>query len=291
MRSLYALHPETVLQLHERGAAVYGQPLTLSLAETEDRMLQEDYGRVVIDPGLVRSAEEQRALRRIEVVHPDAEITWLRGRFSQRGDLALEDLAAELRGETPREEAVLAVVVAPGDARQGAAVALAVAAHLARHRDALLVETDTVEPVYARHLHIRACLAEYMAGGVTLAPPGWPKRLRVVPAPARPELLLQSGMQPLLDRLERGRSEASVVVRASANLADRGLIASLARASDILLTAGGTDKDYRRWLQSLAPLAKLTAVPEGRLPLRRQVLARHGAQIWAMREETSKDDR
>ncbi len=291
MRSLYALHPETVLQLHERGAAVYGQPLTLSLTEAEDRMLREDYGRVVIDPGLVRSAEEQRALRRIEVVHPDAEITWLRGRFSQRGELALDDLAAELRGEGSQEDAVLAVVVAPGDARLGAAVALAVAVHLASRRETLLVETDTSEPVYARQLRVRACLAEYMAGGVPLALAGWPKRLRVVPAPAQPELLLNTGMQPLLDRLERGRGEASVVVRASANLADRGLIASLAHASDILLAGGEDEADYRRWLQSLAPLARLTTVPGTRPSLRRQALGRHGAQIWGMRQETSGDDR
>lgn len=291
MRSLYALHPETVLQLHERGAAVYGQPLTLSLAETEDRMLHEEYGRIVVDPGLVRSVEEQRALRRIEVVHPDAEIAWLRGRFPGRGDLAIDELAAELRGESSRGETVLAVVVAPGDARQGAAVALAVAAHLAKRRDTLLVETDTSEPVYGRRLHLKPQLAEYMAGGAALEPPGWPQHLRVVPAPAHPELLLQAGMQPLLDRLEQGRAAGNVVVRASANLADRGLIASLAHASDILLSSGGDDGEYPRWLQNLAPLARTTPVPPGRLPLRLQALARQGAQIWRLRDETAGHDR
>jgi hypothetical protein len=35
VRSLYALHPDTVLQLHERGAVLYGRPLALSLPETE----------------------------------------------------------------------------------------------------------------------------------------------------------------------------------------------------------------------------------------------------------------
>ncbi len=286
MRSLYALHPETVLQLHERGAAVYGQPLTLSLAETEDRMLHEEYARVVIDPGLVRSSEEQRALRRIEVIHPDAEIAWLRGRFSARGDLAIADLAAELRGESPSEEPALAVVVAPGDAVQGAAVALGVAHYLARSRDTLLVETDTAEPVYARRLQLRPCLAEYMAAGQALAPEGYPRRLRLVPAPVQPELLLQAGMQPLLDRLEHNLSQGNVIVRASANLADRGLIASLAHASDILLVAGGGEPDYRRWLQGLAPHARLTPVAAGRLTFRRPTLARHGEQIWRQREET-----
>lgn len=291
MRSLYALHPETVLQLHERGAAVYGQPLTLSLAETEDRMLHDEFARLVIDPGLVRSAEEQRALRRIEVIHPEAEIAWLRGRFPSRGDLAIDDLAAELRGESRGEEAVLAVVVAPGDARQGAAVALAVAAHLARRRPTLLVETDTAEPVYLRRLHLRACLSEYMAHGQALEPPGWPRHLRVVPAPAQPELLLEAGMEPLLDRLEQARTAGHVVVRASANLADRGLIASLARASDIVLAAAADEGEYRRWLQSLAPRAKVTKVAQGRLPLRPQILARHGAQIWHARQEEAGDDR
>ncbi len=287
MRSLYALHPETVLQLHERGAAVYGQPLTLSLAETEDRMLREEYARVVIDPGLVRSSEEQRALRRIEVIHPDAEIAWLRGRFSPRGDLAIDDLAAELRGEGPGDEPALAVVVAPGDARQGAAVALAVAIHLARRRQTLLIETDTAEPVYGRRLGLRPCLAEYMAGARAAMPAGYPPRLGIVAAPAQPELLLSAGMQPLLDRLEENRTEGHVVVRASANLADRGLIASLAHASDILLASEGDETDYRRWLKGLAPHASLTAVSSQHLPLRRQILGRHGAQIWRQREESS----
>lgn len=287
MRSLYALHPETVLQLHERGAAVYGQPLTLSLAETEDRMLHEEYARVVIDPGLVRSGEEQRALRRIEVVHPDAEIAWLRGRFTARGDLALDDLAAELRGEPSGEQPALAVVVAPGDAGQGAVVALAVACHLARSRSTLLVETDTAEPQYARRLKLKPCLAAYMSSGQSQELPGYPRRLRVVPAPIQPQLLLRSGMEPLLDRLERDRGERHVVVRASANLGDRGLIASLAHASDILLATAAVEDEYRRWLAGLAPLAALTEVPAGRLPLRRQTLARHGAEIWRRRGETA----
>ncbi len=291
MRSLYALHPETVLQLHERGAAVYGQPLTLSLAETEDRMLQEPFPRIVIDPGLVRSAEEQRALRRIEVIHPDAEIAWLRGRFPSRGDLAIDDLAAELRGENRQGQRVLAAVVAPGDARQGAAVALAVALHLARGRETLLVETDTTEPIYARRLHLVPCLSEYMAEGSSLEPPHWPRRLRIVPAPAQPELLLTAGMQPLVDRLELAQTSAAVVVRASANLADRGLIAALARASDIVLAAALDEADYTRWLQGLAPRARVTRVPPGRLPLRLPLLARHGAQIWRWREEAQSDGR
>jgi len=291
VRSLYALHPETVLQLHERGAAVYGQPLTLSLSETEDRLLREEYGRIVIDPGLVRSAEAQRALRRIEAVHPDAEIAWLRSRFAGRGDLAMDDLAAELRGDLRRHLPVLAVVVAPGDARRASGIALAVATHLARRGETLLIETDTAEPVYARRLHLPPRLREYLAGGAPLAPASWPKRLRVVPAPAQPELLLDAGMQPLLDRLEQDRGTSDVVVRASANLADRGLIAALARASDILLAAADDAADYRRWLGGLAPQARLTPLAEGRLPLRMQSLERVGARIWRQCEEQAGHDR
>ena len=285
MRSLYALHPETVLQLHERGAAVYGQPLTLSLAETEDRMRQEEYGRIVIDPGLIRSAEEQRALRRIEVVHPDAEIAWLRGRLPGRGDLALDDLAAELRGDAPQDEPSLAVVVAPGDQELAAVAALALATHLARRREALLVETDTSDPIYGRRLHLMPFLAQYMAGSRPSAAPGWPHRLRIVPAPGQPELLLEAGMEPLLDRLADARARSDVVVRASPNLADRGLIAALARASDILLPAAAGDRDYRRWLQSLAPAATLTNFTPVRGPLRPHLLARQGERIWLQRAE------
>jgi len=287
VRSLYALHPETVLQLHERGAAVYGQPLTLSLAETEDRMDREDYRRLVVDPGLVRSADEQRSLRRIAAVHPDAEIAWLRGRLPGRGGLALDELAAELRGEAKERESVLAVVASPGDAELGAAAALAVSVHLAADRDVVLVETDTSDPVYARRLRLRPLLAEHIADGSADVKSGWPQRLRIVAAPAQPELLLVSGMQPLLDRLEQDRGQGQVVVRASANLADRGLLAALAHASDILLCAGAQSGEYRRWLKGLAPLARLVPLPERRFSLRLSHLSRAGAELWHLRQEVA----
>jgi len=293
MRSLYALHPDTVLQLHEHGAAVYGQQLTLSLSETEERLQHENYGRLVVDSGLLHSPEERRALRRIATVHPETEIACLRGRLSPRGDMAFEELARELRGETIDEAPRALVVVGPGDALAAAFSALALATYRVHRRPVLLVETDTVEPVYASRLHLKPGLELFLTQGRTAHPRRWPPGLDVVAAPARPELLLEYGMEPLRQRLDAAGETADIVVRASANLSDRGLVAALTRATDVLFCAGvanPVNDEYRRWLTALAPRAHLCALPQERGLLRLPVLALRGARLWRAVEEQSHGD-
>lgn len=282
MRSLYALHPDTVLQLHERGAVLYGQPLTLSLPETEDRMMQEAYARIVVDPVLCRTADSQRVLRRIIAVHPQTEIAWLRSGVGTRG-VPLDTLVHELRGDE-RALNVLhcAVVVSPGDATAGAFCALAVAAHLAHGGETLLIETDTVDPVYARALHLRPSLAEMLRGSVVAGDrrKGWPHNLSLVAAPSSPELLLEYGMEPLAEHIRERSTRSNVVVRASANLGDRGLIASLSLATDVVLCSAQDDGQYLHWVSQLAPRALVRSVAPRRAPLRPARLSAVGAALW-----------
>ncbi|MDA8344951.1 MAG: hypothetical protein M0Z66_05650 [Thermaerobacter sp.] len=283
MRSLYALHPDTVLQLHERGAVLYGQPLALSLGETEERLMQEEYPRIVIDPVLCRTADAQRVLRRIAAVHPGTEITWVRANMSLRG-LPLEALVQELRGEgdLSAQQPRCAVIVAPGDAAAGGYCALAIAAHLARAKDTLLLETDTVDPVYARALRLRPTLTAFLEGTqpADQRRPGWPGNLTVIAAPARPELLLEYGMAPLAQRIQERTGRSNVVVRASANLGDRGLIASLPLASDVLLCSPEGDGQYSHWVSQLAPGARMRTVSPRKAAMRPSKAAAAGALLW-----------
>ena len=284
MRSLYALHPDTVLQLHERGAVLYGQPLALSLPETEERLSREEYPRIVVDPVLCRTPDAQRALRRICATHPDTEIAWVRAMASPRG-VSIEAIVRELRGEEHGEPNTphCAVVVAPSDAASGASCALAVAAHLSRERDTLLLETDTVEPVYARALRIRPTLAQFLEGEPSVGErrPAWPKGLTLVAAPSKPELLLEYGMEPLAQRIGERIGISHVVIRASANLGDRGLIASLPLATDVLLCSATAEEQYNRWITQLAPRARTRAVVARGVGLRPAKAAHMGAVIWA----------
>ncbi len=283
MRSLYALHPDTVLQLHERGAVLYGRPLALSLPETEERLQHEEYPRVVVDPVLCRSADARRVLRRIAAEHPGTEITWVRPGVGLRG-LAIDALVHELRGDAERaaRRPRCAVVVAPADVAAGSYCALAVAAHLAQAQDTLLLETDTVDPVYARALRLRPTLQPFLEGDPS-APqrrPAWPGRLSLVAAPAQPELFLECGMEPLAQRIHEQADRGQIVVRASANLSDRGLIASLPLATDVLLCSHPADSQYQHWVSQLAPRAALRAIPPRRAALRPGKAAAAGALLW-----------
>lgn len=287
MRSLYALHPQTVLELHDRGAVIYGQPVALSVDEVETRILQEEFSRVVVDQELFHSADAMRALRRIARVRPDVAVAWLRSGVATAGTLTLEGLLKELSGERTGLAGAQVVIVSPDDPIQSTGVAYALACHISRHRPVRLVESDTTAPVLSRDFQLPPQLAQFLVDGVDGIPlRGWPHDLRLVPAPREPGLLLRLGMEPLSRRLAALRVGADVIVRADANLSDRGLLGALAQASDVVV-CGPLSEDYADWLGKLAPRAAVRHVVAGRTPKSPLRAARAGERVW---KEMHSDD-
>lgn len=279
MRSLYALHPETVLALHDRGAVVYGRPVALSSDEAESRMLHEPFARVVVDQDLFRDADAQRSLRRIARARPEVAIAWLRPHGAIPGGLSLDNLVRELSGDASVTPGRQVVVVSLDDPLAAQRTALAVACHFSRTRPVRLIESDTTAPVLAQDLGIPPRLREFLSGGAGVPLAHWPHDLRAIAAPMEPSLLLDQGMEPFALQLEHARAAADVVVRAGGNLCDRGLLGALAHASHVVVS-GHLPHDYAGWVEKLAPLARLSRAAERRLPRTPTRAARVGERIW-----------
>lgn len=279
MRSLYALHPETVLALHDRGAVVYGRPVALSSDEAEARIMRESFARVVVDQDLFRDADALRTLRRIARARPDVAIAWLRPHAAVPGGLSLENLVRELSGDWAATPGWQVVVVSLDDPLAAQRTALAVACHFSLTRPVRLIESDTTAPVLARDLGVPPRLGEFLSGGGGVPLPRWPHDLRVIGAPMEPGLLLDRGMEPFAQQLEHTRKAAQVVVRAGGNLSDRGLLGALSHASHVLVS-GDLPPDYAGWMEKLAPFARLGRAPTYRLPRTAARAARIGERIW-----------
>lgn len=280
MRSLYALHPQTVLELHDRGAVVYGRPVALSPDEAEERVSEEPFTRVVVDHQLFQDGDALRTLRRITSMRPDLAVAWLRPGRAIAGALTLESLARELSGQEADHPGMQVVVLSATDPESATGVAFAVACHLSMTGPVWLVESDTTSPSLGRMTRVSHALSDFMEHGSNgLAMPRWPYNLRIVPAPADPGLLLRLGMEPLAARLESVRLGGDVVVRAGGNLSDRGLLGALSHASDVLM-CGDLQSDYAHWLSQLSPRSQVHQITAGRLSHAPSRAARAGERIW-----------
>lgn len=287
MRSLYALHPQTVLELHDRGAVVYGRPVALSPDEAEERVSEEPFTRVVVDHQLFHDGDALRTLRRITRMRPDLTVAWLRPGGAIAGALTLESLARELSGQEADHAGLQVVVLSATDPEGATRVAFAVACHLSVTHPVRLVESDTTSPVLGRIARVPAALFDFMENESSgFAVPRWPHDIRIIPAPSDPSLLLRLGMQSLATRLESVRTGGDVVVRAGGNLSDRGLLGALSHASDVLV-CGDLQPDYAHWLSQLAPRGRVRRVTAGRLSHAPSRAARAGERIW---QEVTRED-